>query len=266
MTSGSGATFSLSTAQYVRFTRRFGLRNWLQAGPDYSRAVEYPLVADLLGARAGERLLDVGAGRRAEFASLAAAAGLQVTAIDPRPDAGEDAPAAVRVVAADARELPFEDGYFDRITAISTIEHIEDGDGAAMAELARVLAPGGRFVITVPFNPLKRATVFMRGGVYGREGDRVFFEYLYDEDSLQERLIGPSGLRVVDRVHLAEPGIRLSRAYYDPRSAVWKALRYRLPVGPLLALAAPRYLRPSPPEAYSYEDWTGVAVAVALER
>ena len=263
----AGAPFTLTTGGYVRFERRYGgLRHWLQSGPDYSRSVEYPLVVRMLQARAGHRLLDVGSGRRAELATLAASAGLTVTAVDPRPDGGADAPgSSVRYLAGDARELPFEDGAFDRITAVSTIEHIEDGEADTMRELARVLAPGGRLVLSVPYNPLRRAEVFVREGVYGRTGDRVFFERTYDDEWLAERILQPSGLREAERVLLTEPGLRLSRFYYRAEVFPWSVLRYRLPVGPLLAMAAPRCLRPSAPEEFDFDDWIGAAAVVALD-
>jgi SAM-dependent methyltransferase len=46
-------------------------------------------------------------------------------------------------------DLPFEDGRFDVIVATDVIEHLDD-DRRALAELARVSAPGGRLVVTVP--------------------------------------------------------------------------------------------------------------------
>src|SRR5579885_1250996 len=49
----------------------------------------------------------------------------------------------------DGTRLPFADGSFDRIIASEVLEHIPD-DGAAMAELARVLRPGGTLAVTVP--------------------------------------------------------------------------------------------------------------------
>ena len=49
----------------------------------------------------------------------------------------------------DALDLPFPDGSFDRIIAAEVLEHIPD-DRAAMAEIARVLRPGGRLAIMVP--------------------------------------------------------------------------------------------------------------------
>jgi SAM-dependent methyltransferase len=270
MTAGEAARLAVrfSTADYAMdCLRRYSLPYWLVGGPDYSRSVEYPLVARLLDASPGQRLLDVGAGRMAEFAALMARRGLEVTAVDAREDVGvEAAPVGgLHVLRADARRLEFGDGEFDRITAISTVEHIEEGDDDAMSELARVLAPGGRLVVTVPYNPLKRAEIFARDGVYGRRGNRVFFEHVYDEDALQARIIGPTGLRLVERVHLGEPGFHMSRLFYGQRGVTGR-LRRVLPVGWLMGLLAPRFLRPVPPERIHFEDWTGVAVVLAFEK
>jgi SAM-dependent methyltransferase len=67
-------------------------------------------------------------------------------------------------VIADVRDLPFEDGRFDLIFCVSTLEHIgrdnaaydvdaprdERGDEAALRELRRVLAGDGRLLVSVP--------------------------------------------------------------------------------------------------------------------
>jgi ubiquinone/menaquinone biosynthesis C-methylase UbiE len=60
-----------------------------------------------------------------------------------------------------AADLPFPDASFDVAVSLSTIEHIgldwyapinaESTDHGAMAELLRVLKPGGRLLLTVPF-------------------------------------------------------------------------------------------------------------------
>jgi SAM-dependent methyltransferase len=54
---------------------------------------------------------------------------------------------------ADAVELPFADGYFDIITALDVVEHLDD-DVAALAELCRVLRPGGIALVSVPAYPV----------------------------------------------------------------------------------------------------------------
>jgi SAM-dependent methyltransferase len=71
----------------------------------------------------------------------------------------------VLVAAADARRLPFRSGAVDLVISNSTLDHFEkrtDLD-AAVAELARVLAPGGRLLITLdnPWNPLYQ--IFHKG-------------------------------------------------------------------------------------------------------
>ncbi len=49
----------------------------------------------------------------------------------------------------DALALPFADGEFDRIVAAEILEHVP-ADIAAIADIARVLRPGGTLAVTVP--------------------------------------------------------------------------------------------------------------------
>jgi SAM-dependent methyltransferase len=49
----------------------------------------------------------------------------------------------------DATRLPYADGAFDRVIASEVVEHIPD-DAAALAELTRVLRPGGTIAVTIP--------------------------------------------------------------------------------------------------------------------
>jgi SAM-dependent methyltransferase len=52
-------------------------------------------------------------------------------------------------VCGSAEALPFTDEAFDVVAAIDVVEHCEHDD-VAVAELARVLAPGGRMLLSVP--------------------------------------------------------------------------------------------------------------------
>jgi SAM-dependent methyltransferase len=68
--------------------------------------------------------------------------------------------AGVPAAVSDVRLLPFADGAFEGILSTSTLDHFDvatDID-VAMRELRRVLAPGGRLVLTLdnPQNPLIR--------------------------------------------------------------------------------------------------------------
>ncbi len=57
--------------------------------------------------------------------------------------------ASAETVQGNALDLPFPDDHFDKIIASEVLEHIPD-DMSAMAELLRVLKPGGQLAVTVP--------------------------------------------------------------------------------------------------------------------
>ncbi len=118
-----------------------------------------------LGARPGERLLDFGCGG-GRHALEAMRLGAVATALDADRKELEQAAAWVtamldedkqtadaggqgHVVAGDGLALPFPDGCFDKIVAAEVLEHVPD-DAGALAELARVLRPGGAIAVTVP--------------------------------------------------------------------------------------------------------------------
>lgn len=96
---------------------------------------------------------------------------------------------------ADARRLPFPDGSFDRVACVSVIEHIDgDGDGEAMAEIWRVLRPGGLLHLTTNV-AARHAEVHTDRPVYGQpDGEAagpegVFFERRYSRETLATRLL-----------------------------------------------------------------------------
>jgi SAM-dependent methyltransferase len=118
---------------------------------------------DRLGLAAGERVLDMGCGA-GRHAFEMYRRGADVIALDmdadelagvselfaAMRDTGEvPAGAEADVKQGDALNLPFPDGEFDRVIASEVLEHIPD-DEAAIAELVRVLRPGGTIAVTVP--------------------------------------------------------------------------------------------------------------------
>lgn len=50
---------------------------------------------------------------------------------------------------ANAEEIPFASESFDAVVSLDTIEHVKN-DSAAIREIARVLKPGGVFIMNVP--------------------------------------------------------------------------------------------------------------------
>ena len=98
---------------------------------------------------AGKRILDVGCGPRGslEWAHDAA----ERVGADPlaaeyeRLNGGRH---AMRYVQARAEALPFADGSFDVVSSFNSLDHVEDVD-AVLAQLRRVLAPGGTLLLLV---------------------------------------------------------------------------------------------------------------------
>ena len=93
-----------------------------------------------------ERVLEVGCGWGELAAWIGRETGARVTAVDLSPRMVELAKeAGVAAQVADVQQLPFEDGSFDVAVAAWMLYHVPDRD-RAVAELARVLRPGGRLV------------------------------------------------------------------------------------------------------------------------
>jgi SAM-dependent methyltransferase len=96
-------------------------------------------------AAAPRRVLDVGAGR-GELAERLQKAGIEVVAVDQSERMVELTQArGVEAIVGDVQTLPFEDGAFDVAVANFMLYHVPDVH-LALAELARVLRPGGRLV------------------------------------------------------------------------------------------------------------------------
>ena len=105
---------------------------------------------ELIDAEPRGRLLDIGCGH-GEFGALLKSRGWTVAGVDLDPL--QIAAASGRGI--EARQcdlthgLPYEPGHFDAVYAGEVIEHLVDTD-AFLSEVARVLKPGGIFVLTTP--------------------------------------------------------------------------------------------------------------------
>jgi ubiquinone/menaquinone biosynthesis C-methylase UbiE len=112
--------------------------------PDYRNFLE------ILAPTAGERILDVGAGKGAVAGRvLEASKGAEVYAIEPnenRVKAMKRDFSLVKSSVAGAESLPFPDSHFDKVYSTMALHHFSDLD-KALGEIARVLRPGGSFVV-----------------------------------------------------------------------------------------------------------------------
>jgi ubiquinone/menaquinone biosynthesis C-methylase UbiE len=137
---GSQLTEAL-TASYARWRSK-------QLG-QITDALEQRLLVAMLTPVTGKRLLDVGCGDGA-LASDLARRGAIVTGLDA--DVRAIAAARTRrapvpgLLVGQAERLPFADATFDRVVAVTVLCFVEHAE-QAIAEMTRVLRPGGRLVI-----------------------------------------------------------------------------------------------------------------------
>jgi SAM-dependent methyltransferase len=165
---------------------------------------------DRAGIRPGLLVLDLGCGGgRHTFAALKA--GADVVALDAKRgeiDGVGGMVGAMRAagevgsgtrhggIVADATRLPFAAASFDSVIASEVLEHVVD-DEAAIAELARILRPGGIAALSVPAAGPERANWALSADYHEIEGGHV---RIYSKRELVERC-GRAGLRLVGSHH-----------------------------------------------------------------
>jgi cyclopropane fatty-acyl-phospholipid synthase-like methyltransferase len=136
-----------------------GYEAWNRSGGSEPAGLYLGLLHEA-GITAGERLVDIGAGR-GELIAAAAAIGADATGIEyadsaiglaAKTLAAQGNPVSARMLRADARQIPLGDGCADVVTMIDVIEHLSlEEQHGVLAEAHRVLAPGGRILIhTMP--------------------------------------------------------------------------------------------------------------------
>lgn len=129
------------------------LRRMLANEADMSFKRRAEAVFRFIDVQPGDRILDAGCGRGFYLNFLRAlypeadVTGIELD-IPLLPLARRVVPGAA-VSCVNLYQIPFADGSFDKIVFSEVIEHIPD-DGRALAELYRVLAPGGILALTTP--------------------------------------------------------------------------------------------------------------------
>ena len=114
------------------------------------RSFARPLVADALSGRPDPRILDCGCGTGANLVMLGEfghASGFDLTfrGLELAREYGQR-----RVAQASITEMPFADEAFDLVTAFDVLYSLtEEQEAAGLAEIRRVLKPGGKLIVNV---------------------------------------------------------------------------------------------------------------------
>jgi SAM-dependent methyltransferase len=202
---------------------------------DPSRYLELPWALDVLAARPGERVLDL-AGPKLLAVELSRR-GAEVVSVDELPREVETwrrltaGRPRIRFEVADGRALPFEDASFDHACSISVLEHIaENGDEQALLELARVVRPGGKVAVTVPYaaaywEDWRARPEFVD---HGDVGGRYFFQRWYDAARLDRLVAAAPGLEPVSR--------QIARMRPNWNEAYVRRFPWLVPLGPFFGL------------------------------
>jgi demethylmenaquinone methyltransferase/2-methoxy-6-polyprenyl-1,4-benzoquinol methylase len=134
---------------------------------------------EAVGARPGDRVLDVATGTGLVAQGLVRRSGCEVVGLDQsaamldraraRLDRDPALGRRVSLVVGEAERLPFADGEFDHLTFTYLLRYVDD-PGATLRELARVVRPGGRVAsleFAVPPAPVWHAlwTAYVRIGL-----------------------------------------------------------------------------------------------------
>ena len=110
----------------------------------------------------GGLVLDAGCGS-AKWPIYLRSLGYRVVGVDVSRDAcalARSADPDLGVAVADVRRLPVKRHSVDAVLSLGVVEHDERGPDHALAEVRRVLRPGGLLVLSVPYdNPLRRSVV-----------------------------------------------------------------------------------------------------------
>jgi SAM-dependent methyltransferase len=153
---------------------------------------------DRLELAPGARVLDIGCGSGRHAAAAYRLPGARVVGVDP---AWPDLAAACErlqlhdrlgahgggrwdLLAADGLRLPFSDGCFDLVLCAEVLEHVP-ADGRLLAEIRRVLRPGGELVASVPRRGPERLCWALSKDYAAAEGGHV---RIYRKPALLARL------------------------------------------------------------------------------
>lgn len=182
----------------MKVAERFSLDGRMPSWIRFQHLARYEWCRELV---AGKSVVDAACGTGFGSRIIAEAGASLVQAFDVSEEAVEEASGRcddlkqVRVQVGDVTKLPIADGSVDLYVCFETIEHVEQ-DRQVVAEAARILASGGRYVCSSPnrkmTNPGTRLTDRPFNPHHVREYNRREFEELLARSFARVTIFGQS--------------------------------------------------------------------------
>ena len=209
-------------------------------------------LVDAIGARSGDRVLDVATGTGMVAEALVRRYGCRVVGLDQSADmlavARERSGVFEQLVEGRAERIPFADATFDHLTFTYLLRYVDD-PAATMRELARVVKPGGRVAMVefgVP-NGLWRPIWYL----YTRVGLPVLGQIVSRKWSVVGGFLGPS----ISRFYRRHPQSAVERYWSDAGLTDVRTRRMSLGGGVVMSAttaSAPATVAPAEPLAPAF--------------
>lgn len=199
---------------------------------DYFKYLEYRLIFNNANLEPGLKILDIGS-QVSRLPLYLVSKGCQVYATDVDNAIFEQMHMADKIAFSrfvenrqfnvqiqDARKTSYPDNYFDRIFAISSLEHLRgEDDIKVIQELRRITKSKGRICMTLPYGArfsesIKRnpfITInepeiinYSKQSYFMFKDEIYYYEKVYDDNTLLNRIVNPSGLRLSKVEYIGE--------------------------------------------------------------
>jgi len=200
--------------------RRLGIK-YLLKGLPYERCAELPYIIEYLQNNFDSHFnyLDIGSGESPLPSYFLKHTNWNISCIDKyswvrrqfnfvsKVTTNKDIKSRFHIIEKDLLAANLPESSYDVITNISVIEHFEGYfDATAMKASAKLLKPGGIYILTTLMNEGFYREFFIAKKVYGVEfdGTPVFYQRHYDLTHLQTRIINSSGLLEKSRIYFGD--------------------------------------------------------------
>jgi len=213
----------VSAIDFQLFLLKFGFKRFFE-GFYYFKWLEYPIVYNNLKVKRGDRYLDIGSGNSIFPLFLLNRNDCIVHIVDNQTiikNIEDYYKKAIKKIGMKEEwnkrfyinifqkksEWNYPDEYFDKISCISTIEHIKhEGDIMMMEKISGILKTGGTAIVSFPFNYM-----------YFIEEDNPenvgYFQRKYNIDAIVNRIIVPSRLKLKRAIFFGERYISFGKRY-----------------------------------------------------